>query len=60
MYMSKWKEYDSFLDKLGVLDGVVDLFCMVDSFGGVMPEDGARDYSHREIQNFLSYRFSWS
>ena len=39
MYMSKWKEYDSFLDKLGVLDGVVDLFCMVDSFGGVMPED---------------------
>lgn len=39
MYMSKWKEYDGFLDKLGHLDCVADLFCMVDSFGGVMPDD---------------------
>lgn len=39
MYMSKWKEYDGFLDKLGGLNGVVDLFCMVDSFGGIFPEE---------------------
>lgn len=39
MYMSKWHEYNGFLDKLGQLDGVVDLFCMVDSFGGVSPQD---------------------
>ncbi len=40
MYMSKWcKEYPEFLDKLGVLDSFADLFCMVDSFGGVTPDD---------------------
>lgn len=39
MYMSKWNEYSGFLDKLSQLDGVVDLFCMVDSFGGVTPND---------------------
>lgn len=39
MYMSKWKEYDGFIDKLNMLDGVADLFCMVDSFGGVPPND---------------------
>lgn len=37
MYMSKWHEYKGFLDKLSLLNGVVDLFCMVDSFGGVSP-----------------------
>lgn len=40
MYMSKWQtEYPEFLTKLGVLDSFADLFCMVDSFGGVTPED---------------------
>ena len=39
MYMSKWNEYEGFIDKLGQLDDVVDLFCMVDSFGGVTPQD---------------------
>lgn len=39
MYMSKWSEYEGFLDKLNQLDGVADLFCMVDSFGGVTPKD---------------------
>ena len=34
MYMSKWHDYEGFLDKLPQLDGVADLFCMVDSFGG--------------------------
>ena len=38
MYMSKWStEYPEFLKKLTVLNGWCDLFCMVDSFGGVTP-----------------------
>lgn len=40
MYMSKWQtEYPEFLSKLAILDSFADLFCMVDSFGGVTPED---------------------
>lgn len=39
MYMSKWHEYDGFLDKLSQLNGFVDLFCMVDSFGGITPDE---------------------
>ncbi|MCF0193576.1 MAG: hypothetical protein HUK00_00135 [Bacteroidaceae bacterium] len=45
MYMSKWSEYEGFLDKLSMLNGVADLFCMVDSFGGVMPDD-VREMTH--------------
>ena len=44
MYMSKWSEMGDFLTKLRVLDDFCDLFCMVDSFGGVMPEDVKRIY----------------
>lgn len=39
MYMSSWYEYDGFYEKLEQLNGIVDLFCMVDSFGGITPED---------------------
>lgn len=40
MYMSKWQtEYPDLLTKLNVLDSFADIFCMVDSFGGVTPED---------------------
>lgn len=39
MYMSKWNEYEGFFDNLDMLNGVVDIFCMVDSFGGIMPEE---------------------
>lgn len=43
MYMSKWNsEYSGFLKKLSVLNGWCDLFCMVDSFGGVTPDDVTR------------------
>ena len=45
MYMSKWNEYDDFVGRLGRLDGVADLFCMVDSYGGMMPEE-VRDICH--------------
>lgn len=39
MYMSKWNEYGGFIKKLSLLNGIVDLFCMVDSFGGVKPDE---------------------
>lgn len=40
MYMSKWdSEYSGFLSKLSVLNDFCDLFCMVDSFGGIAPEE---------------------
>lgn len=39
MYMSRWADMDGFLSKLKSIDGVADLFCMVDSFGGVTPKE---------------------
>ena len=40
MYMSKWKtDYRGFLDKLKAINGIVDVFCMVDSFGGITPRE---------------------
>lgn len=40
MYMSKWStEYKGFLDNLSEINGVADLFCMVDSFGGITPKE---------------------
>lgn len=51
MYMSKWStEYPEFLKKLTVLNGWCDLFCMVDSFGGVTPEDVNRIY--KEVREY--------
>lgn len=39
MYMSKWlNEYPDFLQNLSVLNDFCDLFCMVDSYGGVTPK----------------------
>ena len=39
MYMSEWKEDNSFLELLDGLDDTIDYFYMVDSFGGVFQED---------------------
>lgn len=39
MYMSKWSEMDGFLPKLKEINGVADLFCMVDSYGGISPNE---------------------
>ncbi len=39
MYMSKWDQYEGFYDNLSGLNGIVDIMNMVDSFGGVMPND---------------------
>lgn len=40
MYMSKWStEYKGFLSKLSQINDIADLFCMVDSYGGITPEE---------------------
>ena len=39
MYMSKWGEYEGFYNQLHGLNGVVDILNMVDSFGGIMPDE---------------------
>lgn len=39
MYMSKWAEMDGFLSKIHAINGIADLFCMVDSFGGITPDE---------------------
>lgn len=39
MYMSKWSQYGGFYENLKGLHGVVDILNMVDSFGGVMPNE---------------------
>lgn len=45
MYMSKWSsDYPDFLKKLSVLNDFCDLFCMVDSYGGVTPQEVAHIY----------------
>lgn len=39
MYMSKWKEQDSFLNLLPEVKDIANYFYMVDSFGGIYPSD---------------------
>jgi len=39
MYMSTWQEQKDFLDQIQEVTGLADYFYMVDSFGGVYPQD---------------------
>lgn len=39
MYMSKWYQYPDMMENLSALDGTVDYFYLVDSYGGVFPDD---------------------
>ena len=39
MYMSKWKEYPDFLSQIKNIEGIADYFYMVDSYGGVYPNE---------------------
>jgi 4-hydroxy 2-oxovalerate aldolase len=45
MYMSTWKDQKGFLQLLPNIKGVADYFYMVDSFGGVYPEDVRETYN---------------
>lgn len=55
MYMSTWENLDLFYPKLSQLDGVADLFCMVDSYGSMTPElvkatiQNVRRYTHVQL-----------
>ncbi|WP_010228313.1 beta/alpha barrel domain-containing protein [Gillisia marina] len=44
MYMSKWESEKQFLAQIGNVDGVIDYFYMVDSYGGVFPNDVKKAY----------------
>jgi 4-hydroxy 2-oxovalerate aldolase len=39
MYMSTWMENKEFINKIHMIDGLVDYFYMVDSYGGILPND---------------------
>jgi len=39
MYMSKWQQYEGLLQGLGRMNGIVDMFNMVDSYGGITPDE---------------------
>lgn len=39
MYMSTWAERKEFLKQIREVEGIIDYFYMVDSYGGVFPED---------------------
>ena len=39
MYMSTWRKRPGLMPKLAALDGCVDMLCMVDSFGGIVPDE---------------------
>jgi len=41
MYMSKWGDYDGFYDKIKSVNEIIDVFCMVDSYGSVSPKEVA-------------------
>lgn len=44
MYMSSWASRGKFLDELKGIDGLVDYVYMVDSYGGVYPDDVRRTF----------------
>lgn len=45
MYMSKWKQQPAFIEALQQVNGIADYFYMVDSYGGVYPEDVQEIYN---------------
>lgn len=58
MYMSKWRsECPEFLKKLNVLDDFCDLFCMVDSFGGVTPHDVSEIFNEVKANTIVPVGF---
>jgi 4-hydroxy 2-oxovalerate aldolase len=45
MYMSNWDKEKEFLAQIKNVDGIADIFYMVDSYGGVYPSDVKRIYN---------------
>ena len=57
MYMSTWSERDGFIDKLSSVGDCIDVLCMVDSFGGITPEEVVSICS--DLKNRLSCRIGF-
>ena len=45
MYMSNWEGEKEFLNQIKEVDGIADYFYMVDSYGGVYPEDVRKTFN---------------
>lgn len=57
MYMSKWKNQPEFLNEIKNVDGIADYFYMVDSYGGVFPEDVKEIFSLVKAQTNVPIGF---
>lgn len=57
MYMSKWDEYPDFMSQISELDGAIDSFSMVDSFGSMYPEQV--EETTRNIKSKLSCKIGF-
>lgn len=57
MYMSKWKNQPDFLNEIKNVNGIADYFYMVDSYGGVFPEDVKEIFSLVKSQTTVPIGF---
>jgi 4-hydroxy 2-oxovalerate aldolase len=57
MYMSTWENEKDFLNQIKEVQGIADYFYMVDSFGGVFPDDVRRTYDIVKSQTDVAVGF---
>lgn len=58
MYMSKWQcDYSAVFSKISFLDDCCDMFCMVDSFGGITPNELKKIYQEVRCKTTLPIGF---
>lgn len=57
MYMSKWSEYPDFEKQVASLNGYIDSFAMVDSFGSMFPKDVEK--ITRKLKSLLSCKIGF-
>lgn len=57
MYMSKWQQMEGLLPRLSQMNGVVDIFNMVDSYGGITPEEVKQIYG--EVRKFTTCKIGF-
>ena len=55
MYMSTWLDNEMFWQKLPLLNGNIDLLCMVDSYGAVYPQEVPQIVANPVIDNGIVY-----
>lgn len=57
MYMSTWKQETEFLKLIPEVDGLADYFYMVDSYGGVFPDDVKETFQLVKAQTSVKLGF---